>query len=439
MKSPLPKVLHPVAGHPMIYRTVRSVQAAGAEEIRMVVGFGEELVRRVVEPLGSRCFRQANQWGTGDAVKAAQPDSLSGPVLILNGDHPLIEASDLKKIMKEFVSRKADMAVVTCRLEEPGSFGRIVRYHGQVKAIVEAKDASAEAKKINEVNTGIYVVDAVLLAELLPKVKSHNAQNEYYLTDIVSLFVEEGGRVEGIEMDKKVAFGVNSQKELAMATETVFQKTAERLLEAGVILIDPKRTYIEEDAEIGEGTVIYPGCYLKGKTKIGKLCVLEPNCFIDSSTIGDSCQIKAGSYLDHADVQTLSQIGPYAHLRPGSEIGKNCKVGNFVEMKKVKFGDGSKASHLTYLGDAIVGKDVNIGCGTITCNYAADKKKYITRIEDEVFVGSDTQFVAPVVIGKGAVIGSGSTITKDVPEGALAVTRAKQVIKENYRSRLSES
>lgn len=437
MKSPLPKVLHPVAGSPMIYRTVKSVAAAGAEEIRVVVGFGEELVRQVVEPLGAVCFRQLNQWGTGDAVKAARPESLSGPVLILNGDHPLITKEDITLIMSEFKKSNTELAVVTCEMQVPGTYGRIIRHQGQVRAIVEAKDSSHETLKIKEVNTGIYAVEGELLAELLPQIRSHNAQNEYYLTDIIALFVEQGGRVEGIKLNERVAQGVNTQMELAKASEIIFMNQIEKLMEAGVVVVDPKTTYIEEGVEIGEGTVIYPGTYIKGRTKIGKLCVIEPNCFINSCTVEDSVQIKAGCYMVQATVRTRSEIGPYAHLRPDTEIGQECKVGNFVEMKKVKFGDGSKASHLSYLGDAVIGKNVNVGCGTITCNYAVDRNKYVTRIDDDVFVGSDSQFVAPVQIGKGAVIASGSTITKNVPPGALAVARSKQIVKENYKPKTS--
>lgn len=433
MKSPLPKVLHPVAGSPMVLRTVEAVLAAGATEVRVVVGFGEALVRQVVEPLGAVCFKQHNQWGTGDAVRAAEPDSLEGTVLILNGDHPLLEVSDIEKIVNEFEASHSDLAVVTCELDDPGAYGRVVRHHGRVMAIVEAKDASHETKKIKEINTGIYVTKADTLHEYLPKIQSHNAQKEYYLTDVVSLCIEGGDKVTTISGDPKVAFGVNSQAELAQATATVFRNKVDELMDKGVIVIDPQCTYVEESVEIGEGSVIYPGCYLKGKTKVGQFCVLEPNCFVDSCVLADSVHIKAGSYLEYSEIKSRSEVGPYAHLRPKTEIGEECKIGNFVEMKKVKFGDRSKASHLTYLGDAIVGKDVNVGCGTITCNYAVDHKKYVTKIGDGVFVGSDSQFVAPVEVGEGAVIASGSTITKNVPAGGLAIARGRQIVKENYR------
>lgn len=433
MNSPLPKVLHPVAGLPMVYRTVQCLQTAGTDEIRVVVGFGESLVRQVLEPLGAVCFSQQQQRGTADAVRAARPENLKGPVLILNGDHPLITTTDITAIMKSYHDSGCDIAVVTCQVDDPGMFGRIVRHGGKLRAIVEAKDAGHETLKIQEVNTGIYVVDAEVLSELLPKIKPSNKQGEYYLTDIIALGLEQGHEVEGFQVHPRVGMGVNTQKELAMASEQLFKQNCDLHLQNGVIVISPQNTFIEEGVEIASGAVIFPGCYIKGRTKIGSLCVIEPNCYIDSCLIEANSRVKAGCYLTQAKIAEHCEIGPYAHLRPDTEISSECRVGNFVEMKKVKFGKGSKAAHLSYLGDAVIGQNVNIGCGTITCNYAADRKKYVTRIEDNVFVGSDSQFVAPVTVGQGAYIGSGSTITKDVPAGALAVTRATQVVRENYQ------
>lgn len=432
MNSPLPKILHPVAGHPMIHRAVKAVKECGAGEVRVVVGYGENLVRQVVEPLGAVCFKQDEQKGTANAVHSANLSTMGGTVLILNGDHPLLTSKDVSGIIEDYHKSSCDIGVVTVELDEPGSYGRIVRSQGMVKAIVEAKDAGVEGLKIREVNTGIYVAKAEILQKYLPQVHSHNAQGEFYLTDIIALCVEDGGKVEGLKRNERVAFGVNKQEELAIATKKIFRRTAKQLMENGVVIIDPNRVYVEEDVEVGAGSVIYPGVYIKGPSRIGSFCVLEPNCFLNRVTIGDSVEIKAGSYLDTCSVKTKSVIGPYAHLRPGTEIGEDCKVGNFVEMKKVQFGDRSKASHLSYLGDASVGTDTNIGCGTITCNYAVDKKKYITKIGSDVFVGSDSQLIAPVEIGDGAVIGSGSTITKDVPARALAVNRRDVFVKENY-------
>jgi bifunctional UDP-N-acetylglucosamine pyrophosphorylase/glucosamine-1-phosphate N-acetyltransferase len=438
MKSPLPKVLHPVAGVPMIQSVIDAVKASGAEEVRCVLGHGEAMVRAVVEPLGAVCFRQHQQLGTADAVRAAQPDSMSGVVLIMNGDHPLIEVADIQKIVNEFLASSAHVSVVSVTLDDPGAYGRIVRHQGKVWAIVEAKDATHESRKIKEVNTGIYVLRAEILADLLPRVQPHNAQGEFYLTDIVALAVEDGSKVETIPAPAHVSQGVNTQAELAHCSRIKFTRKLNQLMENGVTVVDPSATYVEGNVEVGEGSVLFPNVFLRGSTKIGKMVVVEPGAIIMNSEIGDGAQIKAGTYMDQAQVGPQTQAGPYAHLRPGTVLGSECKVGNFVEMKKVKFGDRSKASHLTYLGDATIGTDVNVGCGTITCNYAADHKKYQTTIGNNVFVGSDTQFVAPVKIGDHAVIGSGSTITKDVPAHALAVTRAQQVIKENYNPKKTE-
>lgn len=438
MKSHLPKVLHPIAGEPMIFRVIKSLQALNVKETRLVVGHGEALVRQVVQPHGVNCYRQENQLGTADAVRAADPHSLRGNILIVNGDHPLIDAKDLKLMLQTLNDTKAALVVGTAILPEPNDFGRIVRQKNQFKMIVEAKDASADTLAIQEVNTGLYAIRSDVLNKYLPRIQNQNAKQEYYFTDIVSLLIEDGERVETQICSQDVAHGVNNQVELSRASKKVFLKKAEILMEAGVLMIDPDTTYIEESVEVGASAVIYPNVYLKGKTKIGSFSVVEPNCFILDSQIGESVQVRAGCYIEKSIIANKASVGPYARLRPDTEIGNEAHVGNFVEMKKVKFGDRSKAGHLTYLGDATVGTDTNIGCGTITCNYAVDKKKYRTEIGSHVFVGSDTQFVAPLTVGDRAVIGSGSTITKDVPANALAVARGKQIVKENYISELDK-
>jgi bifunctional UDP-N-acetylglucosamine pyrophosphorylase/glucosamine-1-phosphate N-acetyltransferase len=266
----------------------------------------------------------------------------------------------------------------------------------------------------------------------LPQIQNNNSKKEFYLTDLISLCIQDKKKVQPIKANAKVAVGVNTQLELAKATRLIFKRKALKLLEDGVLMIDPRTTYVEESVEIGAGSVLYPNVFVRGRTRIGSFTVIESNTFISDSDIGDSVQIRGGSYFEGAKVHNKASVGPYARLRPETEIGEEAHVGNFVEMKKVKFGKKSKAGHLTYLGDADVGEEVNVGCGTITCNYAADKKKYKTKIGNRVFVGSDTQFIAPVEIGDDAIIGSGSTITKDVPAKALAVARGRQIIKENY-------
>ncbi len=431
MKSPLPKVLHPVAGIPMISKIIANCKLAEFDEIRLVVGHGQNLVKNVVEPMGVQTFIQTQQLGTADAVKSASINEIEGDVVILNGDHPLITVDDLKNFVTDFREQKLDLAVVSVELENPNEFGRIVRHAGQLQAIVEAKDASSETLKIKEVNTGIYVVKADILKKYLPQIKNNNSKKEFYLTDLLSLAIENKHKVSAIcSKNKNVAHGVNNQIELAAATRIVFQMKNAQLLSAGVIIIDPTSTYIEDTVIIGSGTVIYPGVFIRGKTAIGAFCVIEPNAFISESVIDETVHIKAGSYLEQAIVHSNAKIGPYARLRPDTEIGESAQIGNFVELKKVKFGKNSKAGHLTYLGDAEIGNDVNIGCGTITCNYAADKKKYKTIIGDRVFVGSDSQFIAPVNVGADSIIASGSTITKDVPAEALAIARARQENKD---------
>lgn len=432
MGSPLPKVLHPVAGRPMLQNVIEACRQAGVSDIRLVVGHGSHLVQNVVEPMGVHLFSQKEQKGTADAVMSAEPETIEGNVIILNGDHPLLSAADLKSFIEKFEAQKMDLAVVSAKLKEPKDFGRIVRANGQLVAIVEAKDASNDALKINEVNTGIYVAKAQILADYLPKIQNNNAKKEYYLTDILGLTIHARKKVGTLEGNPRVAFGVNTQAELAQASRIKYRQKAKELMDKGVLILDPRAVYIEESVEIAPGSVIYPQVFIRGRSKIGTLCAIEPNCFIVDSLLGEGVQLKANSYLERVQILNRASVGPFARLRPETIIGEEAHVGNFVEMKKVKFGAKSKAGHLTYLGDAEIGSDVNIGCGTITCNYAVDKKKYKTVIGNGTFVGSDTQFVAPLTVGENAVIGSGSTITKDVPARALAVARGKQVIIENY-------
>lgn len=432
MASPLPKVLHPVAGQPMVLNVIKACQKSGIHDLRIVAGHGLNLVKAVTEPTGAHIYVQAQQLGTADAVRSADPESIQGSAIILNGDHPLIEADDISHFMKQFQSEKWDLAVVTTRLKNPKQFGRIVRHHGKLAAIVEAQDSSSDTLRINEINTGIYLVKADVLSEFLPMIKNNNTKNEFYLTDLISICLENQLKVGTIEGNKKVAMGVNNQQELAHASKLVYRRKAKQLMEAGVLMIDPTSVHIEESVQIAPGAVIYPQCFLRGRTKIGSFTAIEPGCYIVDSEIGESVSVKAYSYIEKCLIHHKASVGPFVRLRPETEIGEEAHVGNFVEMKKTKFGKKSKAGHLTYLGDAEIGEEVNIGCGTITCNYAVDRKKYKTKIGDRVFVGSDTQFIAPISIGNDAIIGSGSTLTKDVPARALAVARGKQFIKENY-------
>ena len=439
MKNTLPKVLHPVAGAPMLQYIVQSCQAAKASEVRLVVGYGQELVSELATSWGVISFEQKQQMGTAHAVMAAQVESLVGDVLIVAGDHPLITADDIQGFYSAFIASEMDLCVVTCELKNPKEFGRIIRQHGEIKAIIEAKDASHETLKIKEVNTSIYFVKADLLKELLPQVKNHNAKNEYYLTEIVSLALDNGYKVGTCKASPRVAFGVNTQEELSAATKFVFKIKNKSLLAQGVLLMDLDSTFVEPSVEVGAGSILYPNVLLRGKTKIGSFSVVEPHSMITNSSIGNGVQIKAGSYIEECEIGSQCSVGPYARLRPGTKLSDEVHIGNFVETKKAVLGKKAKAAHLSYLGDCEIGEETNIGCGTITCNYAVDRKKYKTTIGKGVFVGSDSQFIAPVSVGDGAVIGSGSTITKDVPNHALAVARGKQFIKENYVKPAAES
>lgn len=440
MKSPLPKVLHPVAGQPMISRVIQTCRLAGATEIRVVVGHGQSLVKTVLQPLNVQTYVQEKQLGTANAVLSAQLDSIESDVIIMNGDHPLISEQDLKNFISDFREQQLDLAVITVELDNPGEFGRIIRKNDRLVSIVEAKDASGETLKIKEVNTGIYIARGDVLKKYIPQIKNNNSKQEFYLTDLVDLALTNKLKVQAIlGGNTDVAHGVNNQMELAKASKKVFQAKNTKLMEAGVVFIDPDTAYIEEAVIIGAGSVIYPNTFIRGKTAIGSFSVIEPNCFISDSIIGDSVHMKAGCYVDQVIIKNKASVGPYARLRPETEIGEEAHVGNFVEMKKVKFGKKSKAGHLSYLGDAVIGEDVNIGCGTITCNYAADRKKYQTLIGDRVFVGSDSQLVAPLSIGSDSLIASGTTVTKDVPEGALALARAPQINKEGYAKKFKKS
>ncbi len=438
MGSPLPKVLHPVAGKPMLARLIEACREAQLKDIRVVLGHGAHLVQNLTDHFGVRHFMQDQPLGTGDAVKSAQLDSIQNDVLILNGDHPLVTSADILSLITQFQDSENDMVVVSTKLKDPKDFGRIVRSQGKLRAIVEAKEAAHETLKINEVNTGIYMARIDFLKENLPKLSSRNSKNEFYLTDLVSIGIENGDSVGCIEAAAHVGFGVNTQAELAKASRIVFRRKIKKLMEQGVLILDPKNTYIEDNVSIGAGSVIYPSVFLRGTTRIGTLTAIEPFCYLIDCEIADQVLIRANSYLEKCSVKARAQIGPFTRLRPETQIGEEAHVGNFVEMKKVKFGKKSKAGHLSYLGDAEIGEETNIGCGTITCNYAPDKNKYKTKIGDRVFVGSDSQLIAPIEIGNDVVVASGSTLTKSVPDGALAIARSVQTNKENYAKKFKK-
>ena len=426
MASGLPKVLHPVAGKPMLARILEALKDTYSKEIRVVVGEDSHLTTPIAGKFKALCFKQKKEtWGTAQAVLTACPQELKGDVLILNGDHPLITGKDITNFVRLFYEQTADCAVASFKNPHPSEFGRMVLQGNELVEIVEACDLEKRKIKSDYVNAGMYLIKGELLKKYLPQIQK-NDKGEYNLTDLISFLHKDKHKVRAIDVPWYMAFGINNQQELSIASSIVFENKCYELMSKGVIIVDFKKTYIESDVTVGNGSMIYPGVYLKGHTQIGSFCALESNAFIFDSAIGNYVNIKAGSYIESSTVQERSVIGPYAHLRPNTMIGKQCRIGNFVETKNIKMGDQSKASHLTYLGDAEIGKEVNIGCGTVTCNYGIDKKKRQTKIGDQAFIGSGSQLVAPVHIKDQAIVGAGSVITKDVPEGFLAIERSEQ-------------
>jgi bifunctional UDP-N-acetylglucosamine pyrophosphorylase/glucosamine-1-phosphate N-acetyltransferase len=431
MKSRVCKVLHPVAGRPMISYVVDSVRSCGVQSIAIVVGHESAEVKKVVQGPGVQFALQEPQLGTGHAVASARElfKGFSGDVLILCGDVPLLQPGTIKEFMRFHKDNDGKLTLMTTYPPSSTGYGRIVRTQdGRVARIVEERDADEAEKAIREINAGVYLVNADVLYSLVGKLGADNSQGEYYLTDIVSEAAKEKIPVHAFVLpDAQEAIGINTRSDLACVSKIVWNHIREDLMNSGVTLLDPSSVYVDVQARIDTDTVVHPCVTISGFTEIGKDCVIESGVYIIDSKVADHVKILQGSRLDSATVDAGTTVGPMAHLRPEAKIGKNARIGNFVEVKKTVVGDGSKASHLTYLGDSRIGADVNIGCGTITCNYDG-KKKHLTTIGDRCFIGSDVQFVAPVAIGEGSVVGAGSTITRDVPPGSLAVTRAKQKI-----------
>jgi bifunctional UDP-N-acetylglucosamine pyrophosphorylase/glucosamine-1-phosphate N-acetyltransferase len=437
MKSGMVKVMHRICGRPMVEYPVAAAREAGASQIVVVVGHQSESVQEYFSAQNGLSFRlQEEQLGTGHAVACAAPAlvGFAGPVFILCGDVPLVRGETLRAMLEQHRQSHATITVMTAFFDDPFGYGRIVRNaEGQIGRIVEEKDATATEREIHEINSGIYCVEFDFLAVAVANLKNDNAQKEYYLTDIIKEAAALGLPCLPFPVGDPVEIsGVNDRVQLADAARIVRRRINNDLMLSGVTMIDPEITYIDKAVAIGPDTIIHPNVTITGTTSIGANCVIETGVSIDSCTIGDKVKIKSGSVLEESVVHNKVTIGPMAHLRPGSELLDNVKIGNFVETKKIVMGEGSKASHLTYLGDATIGRDVNIGCGTITCNYDG-VNKHRTVIEDEVFVGSDVQFVAPVTVGRNSLIAAGTTVTKDVPPDSLAIARAPQVNKDGWK------
>ena len=433
MASQLPKVLHPVAGQPMLARILKSAQAVNPKQLRVVVGPVSDIVSTVAGKFKALCFQQKESaWGTAQAVLTAKPEEMKGDILIINGDHPLINSYDLIQFVRSYHKISADCAVASFKTPHPNEYGRLVLEGNQLVDILEAYEVDKNKTKNEFINAGLYIVKAELIQKHLKEVKK-NIKEEYNLTDMISILHKKKYKTRAIDVPWHVAFGVNNQKELAIASSIAFENNCYKHLDNGVVIMDLKNTYIEDEVVIGKSSLLYPGVHLRGNTKIGAFCAIESNSYIFNSLIKNYVNIKAGSYIEGAVVGAKSVIGPYAHLRPETVIGEECRIGNFVETKKMTMKNQSKASHLTYLGDTEIGSQVNIGCGTVTCNYGIDKKKRKTKIKDKAFIGSGAQLVAPVEIGESAVVGAGSVITKNVPKQSLALERNDQKIIQNYK------
>jgi bifunctional UDP-N-acetylglucosamine pyrophosphorylase/glucosamine-1-phosphate N-acetyltransferase len=430
MKSDLVKVLHPLLGVPMLsYPVELSLNDIKAEKTILVVGYQADKIKEKFKDPRIHFVLQEEQLGTGHAVLQALPllQSFNGTVLILCGDVPLVKMETLRSFIDTFWRNESNLSVLTAVVENPSGYGRIIRGPtGWLERIVEEKDSSEDEKLIREINTGIFCIKAPFLIDGLKEIGQENAQGEYYLTDLVEIGRKRGMRCSAhMVADPTEVMGINTRADLAVASEVLRQEKVMDLMLSGVTIIDPKTAYVDKTVEIGKDTVVHPNCMLQGKTKIGERCVIESNARIVDSLIGNEVLVRTNSVITESKIDDGASIGPFAHLRPLTEIKTKAKIGNFVEVKKSVIGRGTKANHLTYIGDSLVGEEVNIGAGTIVCNYDGFEK-HQTIIGDRVFVGSNVELVAPVKVGSKASIGAGSTITKNVPEGALAISRVKQ-------------
>src|SRR5512135_135105 len=435
MKSSLPKVAHLVLGKPVVWHVAQAARVAGIREMVFVLGYGRDKVLPVVEEYGGKVAIQESQFGTGDAARCGLAELSAGAreVVVLCGDAPLLRPATIRGLLSARRRKGAPASVLTGILDDPTGYGRIVRGDdGSVARIVEEKDANASLRKVREVNSGTYAFDRVFLERGLPRLSDVNAQREYYLTDLVLEALAEGKRVVPVPAgEPDEVRGINSRRELADATRILLERKLDELMVSGVTLVDPRRTYIETEVSIGQDTVIDPGVTLLGATRVGRGVRIQTGCVVDGSVLSDGVELKPYTVISGSTVRKGAILGPFSHLRPEADIGEGAHIGNFVEVKKSRIGKGTKANHLSYLGDATIGKKVNVGAGTITCNYDGEKKNP-TVIGDGAFIGSDAILVAPITIGKGAYVAAGSTLTADVPPGALALGRARQENKPGW-------
>ncbi|WP_138420006.1 bifunctional UDP-N-acetylglucosamine diphosphorylase/glucosamine-1-phosphate N-acetyltransferase GlmU [Aquibacillus sediminis] len=433
MKSKLYKVLHPVMGKPMVQHVVDQLNSLALEKVITVVGYGADKVQDVLGE-ESHFVLQKEQLGTGHAVLQAEEllKDQEGTTIVVCGDTPLLTAETLEALLDHHDNEKAKATVLTAKAPDPTGYGRVVRNNiNTVERIVEHKDANEQELTIDEINTGTYCFDNKALFEALQQVSNNNAQGEYYLPDVIEILKQDNEKIGAFQiMNMDETIGVNDRVALAQAEKLMKKRINEQHMRNGVTIIDPDHTYIAPNVQIASDVVIEPGCVLKGETSIGSDAVIGPYTEISDCVIGSETVIRQ-SVAKNSDIGDRVQIGPFAHIRPEAKIADEVKIGNFVEIKKSTLDQNSKVSHLSYIGDAEVGKRVNIGCGTITVNYDGENK-YLTKIEDDAFVGCNSNLIAPVTIGKGAYVAAGSTINKEVPEEALSIARARQTNKEDY-------
>src|SRR5919106_1808050 len=438
MKASLPKVLHRVAGRPMIEYALRTARSLSPQTITLIIGYQAEAVRTHLAQHGQLHFAvQEPQLGTAHALQQAEAvlAGQAGTLVLLSGDVPLLGPATLQRLLATHNGANAAATVVTALVGRPYGYGRIVRSRGRIARIVEERDASPAERAIKEINSGIYAFDLAPLWDALRSIASQNVQGEFYLTDLVAIYKRRKLPVEALVLDDvHETRGINSRSELAEVSRIVRQKKNEELMAAGVTIIDPATTYIEDDVQVGPDTVIHPGVILEGQTRVGSACEIHAHVRIADSELADRVTVNNFCVIKGTRIADGASVGPFAHLRPETVVGERAKVGNFVELKKTSLGVGSKANHLSYLGDATIGSNVNVGAGTITCNYDGTRK-HATVIEDGAFIGSDTQLIAPVRVGKGAYVGAGSSITEDVPAGALGIGRGRQTNVEGWVER----
>ncbi len=429
MKSVRPKVLHSVAGAPMIDYVLRAAAELSPRSITVVVGHqASDLQAALTGWAGLAFVIQEPQLGTAHALLTAESalSQARGTVILLSGDVPLLTAGTLERLVARHTTTGAAATVITAMVDEPYGYGRIVRIDDRIERIVEEKDASETERRIHEINSGIYAFDLEGLFDAVRSIAAENAQREYYLPDLIAIYRGRGRAVETVTVvDPDEIRGINSQPELAAMSRIVRDAKTAALMTAGVIVEDPATTYVDRDVEVGQDTVLRPGVSLQGRTRIGRNCDIGSGSRIADSTLADQVTVLDHCVVCDSTIHSGAQIGPFVHLRQTAELGEEVKVGNFVEVKKSTLGAGTKSMHLTYLGDAVIGSKVNIGAGTITCNYDGTAKR-VTTIEDGAFIGSDTQLIAPVTVGRGAYVGTGTTVRQDVPPGALAVSAGKQ-------------